>query len=140
MQQTLRALFYIHARKIVHRDLKPSNIFMDAHGRAKIGDFGLVYSSKGAEKAAAAREARGADCTGSGANVDGTIPEESDGDESATETETETSFADTTDVGTLMYSPPEQNRGARLPSGARGVMGSRSIQHRVDTKVGGGSR
>ena len=41
-RQIVEGLAYIHKQGIIHRDLKPGNIFIDAHGDAKIGDFGLA--------------------------------------------------------------------------------------------------
>ncbi len=35
---------------LVHRDIKPHNIFLDAHGRPKLGDFGLARRSSGDDR------------------------------------------------------------------------------------------
>ncbi len=43
----------IHAAGLIHRDIKPANIFIDAEGRAKLADLGLVRAEGGGQTTAA---------------------------------------------------------------------------------------
>lgn len=41
LRQILNGLNHIHGSRIIHCDMKLENVFVDASGRARIGDFGL---------------------------------------------------------------------------------------------------
>jgi len=45
LEQVARALAVAHDKNFVHRDVKPENILIDAEGRARLTDFGLVRRS-----------------------------------------------------------------------------------------------
>ncbi len=40
--QLARALAHVHSLQLIHRDVKPDNVHVDAHGRVKLMDFGIV--------------------------------------------------------------------------------------------------
>ncbi len=47
-REVLSALSRLHAEGVVHRDIKPQNVFVDAQGRAVLGDLGIAKSSAAA--------------------------------------------------------------------------------------------
>lgn len=42
IQQLVKGLEYVHAKKVIHRDLKLGNLFLTERMQLKIGDFGLA--------------------------------------------------------------------------------------------------
>ena len=44
VRDVARGLAELHGRGLVHRDVKPGNVLLDADGRARLGDLGLVRS------------------------------------------------------------------------------------------------
>jgi serine/threonine protein kinase len=45
--QIAGALKHIHSHGVMHRDIKAGNVFLDIHGNAKVGDFGLATEVDG---------------------------------------------------------------------------------------------
>jgi serine/threonine-protein kinase len=54
--QTAKALSYLHAEGLLHRDIKPGNVMIDATGRARLIDLGLVRRLAAAPVGGAADE------------------------------------------------------------------------------------
>ncbi len=87
-----RGLAAAHAAGLVHRDFKPANVFIDAGGRARVGDFGLVGRADAATPASVSPDVD--------SPLDATI--------------TETGAA----IGTPAYMAPEQREGDRVDARA----------------------
>jgi len=49
IMDVIEGLEEAHRLGVIHRDVKPSNCFLDAHGRVKVGDFGLSKSLLGSD-------------------------------------------------------------------------------------------
>lgn len=51
LMDVAEGLAYTHAQRVLHRDVKPANVFLDADGRAKLGDFGTgVFMTENGEE------------------------------------------------------------------------------------------
>lgn len=68
LEDTARALAYVHGRGVIHANLKPSNILFDEEGRPRISDFGPAEGDAHGDGAALARAVRAA--------LGGTAPDE----------------------------------------------------------------
>jgi serine/threonine protein kinase len=84
-----RGLAAAHRAGIVHRDIKPSNLLLDAHGRAKVSDFGVAR----------------------------VLEAEDDDDTAVPMSEVGTTFTGAV-IGTIAFMPPEQLVGGPLDARA----------------------
>uniref|UniRef100_A0A0N4Z0S5 non-specific serine/threonine protein kinase n=1 Tax=Parastrongyloides trichosuri TaxID=131310 RepID=A0A0N4Z0S5_PARTI len=91
-REMLSGLDYIHKKDMIHRDIKPLNIFIDAHNRVKIGDFGLATIDVNGKKNHL--QLNNSDHTSSSLNLEEGISQGQDL---------------TQDVGTALYIAPEIN-------------------------------